>query len=255
MSKDHAVYEQLAAGHAFSALEPEDEQVFLAHLHECAACSNALSRHSDTLGHLAYDAPAYDPPQSVLAGIRAGIRAEGDAVPPLAPPTSLAAVRERRAARTVRLSTALVGVAAALVLVVSLVFVNRGLTSQDHSQQLSAAAVNKAVAQLLVPGARAVTLHGAGTAVAVINGDRISLVMSGVAVNDTTNSVYVLWGKSRFGGVRAVGTFDVSTNQLVVVNSLHLVNPSTLQSLIVTRENGRTPPAVTTQRPVVSGDA
>jgi len=48
----HALYDQLAVGHALSALEPEDEQAFLAHLPGCAACERALAEHTETLAHL-----------------------------------------------------------------------------------------------------------------------------------------------------------------------------------------------------------
>ena len=37
----HERFEELAAGHALGALEPEDEQAFLAHVPACARCERA----------------------------------------------------------------------------------------------------------------------------------------------------------------------------------------------------------------------
>jgi anti-sigma factor RsiW len=258
----HEVYEQLAAGHALSALEPQDEQAFLSHLPGCAACEHALAEHTETLAHLAYDAAAQAPPASVLDGIRAGVAQSGRAgtFPEPAPaPVSLdAAPTRRRRDKTVRWTTAVVGVAAAVVMVAALVFVNHGLTSQQHQDQLAAAKLRTTVSSLLVPGARKIDLVGdnGGKGAVVVNGQTVSLVMAGVPVNDTTNSIYVLWEKSTFGAVRAVGTFDVGSKELSVINNLHLAQGSnTIKTFMVTREKGRTAPPMSTQPAVVAGDA
>ena len=58
----HDRFDELAVGHALSALEPEDEVVFLAHLPGCASCERALADHRETLGHLAYAAADEEPP-------------------------------------------------------------------------------------------------------------------------------------------------------------------------------------------------
>ena len=251
----HELYEQLAVGHALSALEPEDEQVFLAHLPACAACARALVEHAETLSHLAYGTAAAEPPPSLLEGIRAGV-AESGRAGAFPAPVSLDAARARREGKTVRRTTALVGVAAAIVMVTSLVFVNHGLKSQERNAKVSAANVTQAVSALLVSGAHSVNLRGSqGTAVAVVNGDRVSLVMAGLPVNNTANSIYVLWEKSRFGDVRPIGTFDVRSGGVAVLNGLHLDSATTLKSFIVTRERGRSAPALTTQPAVVAGDA
>jgi len=246
----HAEFAKLAAGFALAALEPEEEQRFLSHLPTCEWCAEALLEHSNTLGHLALMAGAEEPPASVLAGIRAGVRAApAELLRPVEAPLSLAAARAKRGERTVRLSTALMGLAASLVLVFGLISVSGLLGGSKQPDDKLAAAVQA----LMVPGARSVPLSGEGRAVAVVNGNRVSLVMSGVAVNDRKSSVYVLWGKSRYGGVSAVGTFDVSSQELAVVNDIGTVTGRTLEALIVTKERGRKAPQVTTQRPVVAG--
>jgi hypothetical protein len=250
----HEVYEQLAAGHALSALEPEEELEFLAHLPSCAACERALADHSEALSHLAYGTESVEPPASLFEGIRAQIRAESpaDLGDRLVAPTSLTAARERRARRMVPLSAALTGVAASLVLIVSLFVANLGLQDDKSDAEVRQEAFNKAVSQLLVPGARQVAMTGSGTAVAVVNGNQVSIVMSGLQATDKS-SVYVLWGKSRFGGVSAVGTFDVRNSDLAVASGLRLDNPSTLEALMVTREQGRRAPPISTQAPVIVG--
>jgi hypothetical protein len=64
----------------------------------------------------------------------------------------------------------------------------------------------------------------------------------------------VLWEQSRFGDVRAVGAFDVRSSELAVVNDLKLSDAAAVKTLMVTREQGRQAPPVSTQAPVVAGD-
>ena len=255
MNVSHELYEQLAVGHALSALEPEDEQTFLAHLPGCAACELALAEHTETLAHLAYDAASVAPPASILEGIRAGV-AESGRAGAFPAPVSLDAARTRRRDRTVRWTTAVVGAAAAAVMVLALVLVNHGLQSKENRTQQAKSQLNSAVASLLVSGSRKVDLtgDGGGTGVVVVHGSTASFVAAGLPVNDRSNSIYVLWEKSRFGDVRAVGTFDIRSTDPTVVNNLHLTNASDVRSFIVTVEKGRTAPALSTQPAVVSGE-
>jgi anti-sigma-K factor RskA len=252
-NETHDRFEQLAVGYALSALEPGEEQDFAEHVAGCAQCARALVDHRQTLAHLAYDAADDEPPASVLEGIRAGVAASGRAGAfPL--PVSLDAARTRRRDRTVRWTTAVLGAAASVILVVALVIVNAGLTSQQNDTQVANQRLSEAVSQLLVSGASRVDLAGApGTrAVAVVHGSSVSLVLAGVPVNDRGTSVYVLWEQSRSGDVQAVGTFDVASSELAVVSGLTL-HGGTLKALMVTHENGRTAPVVTTQQPVLAG--
>jgi hypothetical protein len=252
----HASYDALAAGYALSALEPGDEQQFLAHLPQCTLCQRAVAEHTETLGHLAYDVVSEAPPASVLEGIRAGVASSGrsGAFPA---PLPLDAARARRSARSVRMMTAVLGAAAAVVLVAALVFVNRGLSSQERDAQLAAKQLSSTVSSLLVPGARKIDLAGdGGRGAVIVNGQKVSLVMTGVDVNDRSNSVYVLWEKTTFGDVKAVGTFDVTSSKLAVINDLRLDgSPDSAKTFMVTREQGRTAPLRSTQQPVVVGDA
>ncbi len=256
----HEMFEQLAVGHALSALEPEDEQAFTDHLYGCAACARALAEHGETLSHLAYGTAEVELPPSLLEGIRAGVTESGRAgsFPAPVAPLSLQAARERRRHRTVRATTALVGAAASIVMVAALVFVNRGLQSDNTQLQAADRNLSGAVENLLKDGARRVDLTGAGGshAVAVVHNGSVSLVMQGLAANDSAKSVYVLWERSRFGVVRPVGTFDVKSDDLVVVNGLRLPGePGSLKSFIVTHEKGRSAPRIASGPTVVTGDA
>lgn len=249
---DHERFEQLAVGHALAALEPADEQDFLAHLAGCEQCAHDLVDHLETLAELAHDAHPAEPPAALLEGIRAGVAASGRAGA-LPAPTVVVPLRPRRE-RTVRLTTALIGVAASVVLLVALLLVNADLSSREHDTQQANRQLAAAVSQLLVSGAHRVDLAGSGDtrAVAVVKGDTVSLVLSGVPVNDRHNSIYVLWEQSRYGDVHAVGAFDVSSSSLAVVKDLHLAgNP--LKALMVTKEAGRKAPLATAQTPILVG--
>jgi hypothetical protein len=253
----HERYEQLAAGYALAALEPEDEHAFLDHLPGCAACRRAVAEHAETLAQLAYAVVEGPPPPAVLEGIREQVALSGRAET-FPAPASLDAARSRWRDKTMRRTTAFVGAAAAAVLVFALVLVNQGLSSNEREARQVAARLNATVSSLLVDGARKIDLTGpsGGKGAVVVSGQRVSIVTSGVPVNDTTDSVYVLWSKSRLGQVRAVGTFDIRSEKLSVVNDLRLSqDPDTVAAFLVTKEPGRIAPAVTHQPVVVIGEA
>lgn len=258
----HEPFEELAVGHALSSLEPEDEQAFLTHLPSCAACQRALVQHGDTLAHLAYASEPATPPASLLDGIRAGVAASGRAVSFPEPfafdaPVSLADRRRRPSPRAVRRTAAWTGVAAAAALVVTLGIANSVLQRDNEAQLAKGQRLASTVQLLEHAGSRSVPLSTPGSsvqAVAVLDRDAVSLVVDGLAPNNRRNSTYVLWEKSAFGDVRAVGTFDVLHSGVDVVRGMRLHSgPGSVQSLLVTHEPSRTAPALTTQPPVVTG--
>jgi hypothetical protein len=251
----HAPFDALAAGFALSALEPEDELLFLTHLAHCPACEHEVAAHCEIVAHLAFATPDEAPPASLLNGIRAGVAGRRDDDAPPAPP-NLDAARERRRSRSAALATGLVGTAAALLVAVALLVLGRGPTAKERNAQLVADRLTSTASSLLVPGARKVVLEGDGARGAVIvNGRSVSLVMSGVAVNDRRSSVYVLWEKTTFGDVRAVGSFDVTSSALSVINNLRLASADTVRAFIVTHEHGRAVPVRTLEPPVLAGEA
>lgn len=244
----HARFDELAAGYALHALEPADEQLFLAHLLACADCQDAVAEHTDTLGHLAYAVATPELPAGILDGIRrevlpTAIPAQSPAV---AVPVSLDAARARR--QGLRNPQAWVGVAAAAVMVLSLGVWNMTLQRDKSQTELRNDRLAAAVATLERGAKHRVELtdaDGRRVAVAVVRpDDTVSLVVDGLKPNDRANSTYVLWQKGSYGVVRAVGTFDVRGTGVDVVQNLALARDVRgVEGFAVTREPGRRAPA------------
>lgn len=265
----HQRYEELAAGHALSALEPEDEQAFLAHVGGCAQCERDLVEHQVTLSHLAYAPQAAEPPPSLLEGIRAGVLASGraatfpdDAVQDLpgSQPSSLDEARRRRAgAASLRRAGVWTGVAAAFALVVSLGVWNVDLRSDRDAQLARGDRLAAAVQDMGQPGAETVSLTGTGgsvVAVALMRDEEVSLLVDGLEPNDAASTTYVLWGRLPSGDVRGVTTFDVTDDGLQVDEGLSMpVRATDLTELMVTFEQGRVVPSVPTLPVLASGQA
>jgi len=265
----HERYEELAAGHALSALEPEDEQAFVAHVSTCAQCERDLAEHQVTLSHLAYAPQAAEPPPSLLEGIRAGVLASGraatfpdDAEPdqPSAEPRSIDDARRRRAgAASMRRAGVWTGLAAAFALVVSLGVWNVNLRSDRDAQLARGDRLAAAVRDMGEPGAQTVSLTRTGggiVAVALVRDDEVSLLVDGLGPNDAATSTYVLWGRLPSGDVRGLTTFDVTDDGLEVNEGLRIpVRATELLELLVTVETGRAVPQVPTLPILASGQA
>lgn len=256
--ESHERFAELAAGHALHALEPGEEQEFLSHLSSCADCESEVALHTETLGHLAYLAEPAELPAGILAGIRAGV---GETRPlplpgPTAAPASLDAARARRQQRLS--GRALVGVAAAAALVISLGAWNVALHRDKSQNDVRAGRLAAAVSTLERGAKHRVELtdaQGHAVAVAVVrNDDTVSLVVDGIAPNDRSNSTYVLWQKGSYGVVRAVATFDVRGSGVDVVQNLPLARDVVgIQGFAVTKEPGRRAPRAPGERPVADG--
>jgi hypothetical protein len=267
-SDAHQEYEELAAGHALGALEPEDEHRFLDHLPGCARCERELAGHVDTAAQLAYAAEPLELPAGMLDRLREQVRADARppvAVPaaprsavPAAPVADLGAVRDRRRFRALpRDPRSLTAAAAALVLVVGLLGWNATLQRDNQQQAQWSKELSLAVAAMTDEPSRSVPLRGEGNrvaAVAVLAEGHVSLVVDGLEANDADATSYVLWEKGRFGDVRAVGTFDVREGHLEVVRDLPLNSSvADVSGLAVTHEQGNTAPGRPTQDPVAAG--
>jgi anti-sigma-K factor RskA len=68
----HSDYEQLAAGFALGALEPDDEQEFQRHLEGCPSCRVSVREHDELVASLALAAPRVIPPSALRGAIRRG---------------------------------------------------------------------------------------------------------------------------------------------------------------------------------------
>ena len=246
----HARYEELAAGHALHALEPEDEQDFVQHLSGCARCAADLAQHEATLAHLAYAPAAAEPPPSLLEGIRQGVLAsDREATFPEAAPAS-APVRDLSAARDVRRlrrAGTWLGIAAAFALVVSLGVWNSSLRSDRDEQDAWGERMRQAV-ERMSDATATVPLHGDDgrlLAVAVVRGADMSLVVDGLPVNDE-GTTYVLWGEDVEGDKHAVGAFDVTSSFDVLEGMEVRDGMRGMSRLMVTREAGDSAPLTPT---------
>ena len=259
---EHDQYAELAVGYALYALEPEEEQHFLAHLAACAACEQAVGEHTETLAHLAYAAEPADPPPALLEGIREGVRTSGREAS-FAPPVSLDAAREdlarRRQRPGMRRAATWVGAAAAFALIASLGVWNTSLQRDRDERQAAFGKMTQAVEALRVEGARTVPLAGDDgkvVAVAIVHDDTMELVIDGLAPNDAGATSYVLWSKDRVGSVRAVSAFDVRNQGVDVVQGLALTGAGAdLTRFMVTHEDGNEAPRVSTRAVLAAGDA
>lgn len=253
----HDVFAELAAGHALYALEPEDEQTFRTHLSACAECERAVAEHRETLTQLAYAADAGEPPIALLEGIRAGVRGSGRAST-YAAPVSLeqARSRRRRTADMPRVgrAAAWLGAAAAFALVASLAVWN---TSLQRDRNETGSGLDSIVAALADADTKTVQLQNPDSdevlAVALVDDGEMSLVLNGLEANDAEATSYVLWGRNSLGGVRAIGTFDVSGAQHQVLQGILLDDEMT--AFMVTHEDGNAPPPVSTRPVLAIGEA
>lgn len=262
---DHARYEELVVGHALSALEPEDEQVLVRHLASCAACERDLAVHRETLAHLAYAADEGSPPPQLWDGIRDEVSRpgrplsfSGDAqlLPPVADLEQARARRRTRAAA--RRGAAWIGAAAAIALVATLGAQVVRLQHDRDQQSALAQRLAAAVRTVETAPARTVPLTdktGKVYGVAVMAGDRLSLVVDGLARNDPRSSTYVLWGATGREQAKALASFDVPDDAVAVVRDVALpASPAARPDLLLlTREPGRTAPAVTQQPALATG--
>ena len=251
---DHVVFEELAAGHALSALEPEEEQQFRVHLAACTRCQREVADHEAALALLAYAADPAEPPPSVLAGIRAGLPARGSASAPVATPETSADVpevaslaharsrRERRPGAAARWSS----VAAAAALVLGLGGWNLALRAGQQEAEQDRDRLAAAVRALASPGSQDVALveeDGSVVAVAVVRDREVSVVVDGLAPNDDATT-YVLWAQDGTGAVSAVGAFDVEEPEVDVVTGLGVdADPDTVTAFLVSEERGDEAPA------------
>ena len=264
---DHGTFEELAVGYALHALEPEDDLRFTVHLGACDACQRAVVEHAETLAELARTAPAEEPPPSVLAGLRDAVRAErrdldgpitlAPGVEPLrpSPVSDLAAARRRREVRLPR-TWLLSGAAGVTAVVLGLGAWNIALHSERDEQLARVDTLAATVEALERRDTRTVQLadyDGDVQAVVIAHGQQMSLVVDGLRPNPE-DTVYVLWGQSRSGEVRALSTFDVPTEGLDVLHGMPLQIPvEDLSTIMVTREQGRTPPDETAEPVLVAG--
>ncbi len=238
---EHARWEELAAGHAFDALEPEDEQEFLAHLRGCDLCVRSLAEMRALGAELAYAAEPAEPPDRLWERIRGSLQVSERPSVFAEPTPARTPVRRRRPLQMLAAAAALTALVATSALVV-------GLRADNRTKALAlarAAAVlalendpaTKRVALTSVDGAKATVLSKGATAY---------LLVDGLAENDA-QSVYVLWGIDATARPSALSTFDVVHSGVNVIGALPLpANLAGLTGLAISREPGRRAPSAPT---------
>ncbi|HST66789.1 MAG TPA: hypothetical protein VLM05_16505 [Mycobacteriales bacterium] len=73
---EHGEWDALAVGWALSALDPEDAEIFAAHLPGCARCTATVRESLYTVADLAYALPDEAPPAGMKARLMAAVTAE-----------------------------------------------------------------------------------------------------------------------------------------------------------------------------------
>jgi len=240
---EHEGFDELAVGWALHALEPEDEELFAAHLPTCPRCRQTVSETADVMGALAGDLPPVEPPERLRERLRAAVEgteqlprpARGDErtppVPPAVPdrpapvhrfeppatgahraPFPVDAVDPRSSWRRV-LPNALV--AAAVAAILALGTWNVVLSSAREEAQAAAAEQAELVDALLTPGQATIaplTADGATLATVVAREGQVQVVSQGLTPNDVRAQTYVVWGIGA-GAPSPLGTFDVTSPQ------------------------------------------
>ena len=189
----HDRWDELAAGYALDALEPDEELAFTEHLAGCDICARQLDEHSFVaaqLGSLAGDAEVRPPAWSTL---RIGVVGH-DRPSPVLP------LQRRRPAALPRLLAA----AAAVIVLAGI-----GVLSWQATQPTTTAATRAIADCRHHTGCSVVRLHtptGVHAAVVLVSDDRATLVplaMKPAAASRT----YVVWQLPRAGSPTPVTTF------------------------------------------------
>jgi Anti-sigma-K factor rskA len=245
---EHEGFDELAVGWALHALEPEDEELFAAHLPTCPRCRRTVSETADVMGALACDLPPVEPPERLRERLRAAVEeteqlprlAREDERPPPVPaalpdrpvpdrpvpvhrfkppasgahraPFPVGAVDPRSSWRRV-LPNALV--AAAVAAILALGTWNVVLSAARDEAQAAAAEQAELVDALLTPGQATIaplTADGATLATVVAREGQVQVVSQGLTPNDVRAQTYVVWGIGA-GAAAPLGTFDVTSPQ------------------------------------------
>ncbi len=204
----HDDYEELAAGWALHALEPDDEARFAAHLPGCTTCQDAIAGYEEAVTELAYLSPAAEPPARLGERIHAEVARDLPARPvvvPLAPRRS-SPVRWLAAAAAV----------IALVLGAGNIVQYQQTRDQDARADRQAARLRadaEVLERLLRPGAQvsglSPTSGGPPVAYVVVHNGTMEVISHNMDRNDPDKNRYVLWMVGDSGEPTAMTAFDV----------------------------------------------
>ncbi len=269
--REHARYDELAAGYALHALDPRDAAEFDAHLTGCPRCLDSLDRFLEVTAALAETCPPAEPAPALAHRIMAAVSAlppaaalpaspdgadpiQADAGPADLVPAGIrrpAPASHRRSGGRRPLRVAAAGIAAAAALIAG------GATVAGLSGGGPAGPVPPAANCARASTCREVVLTAAGShapaARLIIEGGTAWLVPSGLPADNRSRQVYVLWQITGAHTPLAVGSFDVRGHGGTPVRVGPLAVPYRgTWAFAVSLEHGRTIPA-TPSRPVALG--
>jgi hypothetical protein len=260
MTADHESWDELLAGHALHALEQDDERRLEQHAVDCDTCQSQLADFEAVAADLGRALPPVPPPSGGKERLRAAL-ASAERPTQAARTTAIASQRvsagpagppPRRDrnrpgdGRARRVSRALVAGMAAITLLAAGA-IGYGL-HQRHvaSDRASKLATAEQLLRGIATGQRTVVMQSSGDARGrvVQSDEHIWLVADGLAPNNPSSSVYVLWATTPQGEMSAVATFDVGKDGVAIVNRAALPDDAAaVPAFAVSHEEGRTAPA------------
>lgn len=182
----HERWDELAAGYALHALEPDEDATFRAHLDGCGRCQQVLDEHAFVAAQLGALSEATEVAPPSWSRIRAGVVGAAPAQV-----VSLSAERQRR-----RAAPRLIGAAAAAVLLAGAGAVGWQLSAQTGGTPRPVAAVTRCAH---TDGCHVVRLpEGHPKAVVLAESDQARVVPTGLAAPGAGH-VYALWQMPRDG--------------------------------------------------------
>lgn len=272
----HGEFEQLAAGFALGALEPDDLRAFEDHLRTCESCAQTVRELDEVIGRLAYAAPAVEPPpalrQAILREVGVGRRRlplpftrRHRAARPAGPRAEAAPGAEARlgvgVARAPRRRLALaerLALAASLVALLAVSLWNVSLHHQNQQASARLQALGLAAQLLNDPRTAKVQLSGPAAqsgAQATVVANRFRgqgvLLVQGLP-RAARNQVYELWSipQGKLPNATKAGVFRAGSGLQAVAFSLP-IEPSTVFAITLEpAPNGSPTP---TSNPILVG--
>lgn len=239
---DHSRWEELAVGHALSALEPDDEEAFVRHVRTCEHCARTIADTQQAMAELAGAVEPVEPPASLRASIlarafgaerggKASTGEPGENAPTedgsgSLPPDELESRRQQREGRHARARGHGVRIpryaaAAAVAVVLVLAAGNVVQLLQNGTQRTELAQARQVVNCVERDDCRALPIRATGNAsvpaMALVQDGHVRLMVDGLQPNDAGSSMYVLWQQSG-GTLRAVSAFDVNERGVSVID-------------------------------------
>lgn len=254
----HAAWDELAAGYAANALEPEEEHTFVDHLRGCDRCRATLASLEEVTAQLGLAVEPAEPPADLRTRILDAAAAERPAVFGRTPPVAPRAPKARRAGRvwqpTFRVAT--LAAAAAAVAVVALGGWNLTLRGDGQAKELAIQRRDAALRCLVTPETRKydLTSDAGARARTCLAGGHAYVVVDRLERNDPDRSIYVLWWMDAQQVPHAVERFDKETDGTAVYRLPIDATPADVTAMAISLEPGRGLPAKPT-RAVAYGEA